>query len=65
MIGAQPMIAKETTEQRMLATLAPKRGLADGILDRIGDLMPNIDSGQGKTWPHRIFQSKWPVWIHP
>jgi len=22
-------------------------------------------SGQVETWSHRIFQNKWPIWIHP
>jgi helicase-like protein len=32
------LIAEDTIEHRMLGTLAAKRGLADGVLDRIGDL---------------------------
>jgi SNF2 family DNA or RNA helicase len=32
------LIAENTIEHRMLGTLAAKRGLADGVLDRIGDL---------------------------
>jgi hypothetical protein len=32
------LIAEETIEHRMLGTLAAKKGLADGVLDRIGDL---------------------------
>ncbi len=31
------LVAENTIEHRMLATLADKRGLADGVLDRIGD----------------------------
>ncbi len=32
------LVSADTIEHRMLATLADKRGLADGVLDRIGDL---------------------------
>jgi hypothetical protein len=32
------LIAEDTIEQRMLGTLEAKRGVADGILDRVGDL---------------------------
>jgi hypothetical protein len=32
------LVAQDTIEHRMLATLADKRGLADGVLDRLGDL---------------------------
>ena len=32
------LIAENTIEHRMLGTLAAKQGLADGVLDRIGDL---------------------------
>jgi hypothetical protein len=32
------LVSSDTIEHRMLATLADKRGLADGVLDRIGDL---------------------------
>ena len=32
------LIAENTIEHRMLGTLEAKRGLADGVLDRIGDL---------------------------
>ena len=32
------LVSTDTIEHRMLATLADKRGLADGVLDRIGDL---------------------------
>ena len=32
------LIAEDTIEHRMLGTLAAKQGLADGVLDRIGDL---------------------------
>jgi len=31
------LVSADTIEHRMLATLADKRGLADGVLDRIGD----------------------------
>ncbi len=31
------LVAQDTIEHRMLATLADKRGLADGVLDRLGD----------------------------
>jgi hypothetical protein len=32
------LVSADTIEHRMLATLADKRGLADGVLDRLGDL---------------------------
>jgi hypothetical protein len=32
------LVSENTIEHRMLVTLADKRGLADGVLDRIGDL---------------------------
>ena len=32
------LVSQDTIEHRMLATLADKRGLADGVLDRLGDL---------------------------
>ena len=32
------LVAEDTIEHRMLATLADKRGLADGVIDRLGDL---------------------------
>ena len=32
------LIAEETIEHRMLGTLAAKQGLADGVLDSVGDL---------------------------
>jgi hypothetical protein len=32
------LVSADTIEHRMLATLADKRGLTDGVLDRVGDL---------------------------
>jgi superfamily II DNA or RNA helicase len=32
------LVSKDTIEHRMLATLADKRGLSEGVLDRVGDL---------------------------
>lgn len=50
------LIAEETIEQRMLGTLAAKRGLADGILDRIGDLKEIKLRRAGQTFLNKLEQ---------
>lgn len=42
------LVSENTIEHRMLATLADKRGLADGVLDRIGDFS-EIKLRSGRT----------------
>jgi hypothetical protein len=42
------LVSADTIEHRMLATLADKRGLADGVLDRLGDLS-EIKLRSGRT----------------
>jgi hypothetical protein len=42
------LVSENTIEHRMLTTLADKRGLADGVLDRLGDLS-EIKLRSGRT----------------
>ena len=55
------LIAEETIEHRMLGTLAAKRGLADGILDRIGDLKEIRLKRGGQTFLSKLEQMIAPV----
>src|SRR5271166_3777702 len=48
------LIAEDTIEHRMLGTLAAKRGLADGVLDRIGDLKEIKLKGGGQTFLSKL-----------
>ncbi|MBV9298415.1 MAG: DEAD/DEAH box helicase [Verrucomicrobia bacterium] len=48
------LIAEGTIEHRMVGTLAAKRGLADGVLDRIGDLREIKLKGGGQTFLSRL-----------
>jgi hypothetical protein len=50
------LIAENTIEQRMLGTLEAKRGLADGVLDRIGDLKAVKLKRGGQTFLSRLEQ---------
>jgi hypothetical protein len=55
------LIAEETIEHRMLGTLDAKRGLADGVLDRIGDLKEIKLKRGGQTFLSRLEQMIGPV----
>ncbi|MBV8376777.1 MAG: DEAD/DEAH box helicase family protein [Verrucomicrobia bacterium] len=48
------LIAEGTIEHRMLGTLAAKKGLADGVLDRIGDLKEIKLKGGGQTFLNKL-----------
>ena len=50
------LIAEDTIEQRMLGTLEAKRGVADGILDRVGDLKAIKLKRGGQTFLSRLEQ---------
>ena len=50
------LIAAETIEHRMLGTLAAKQGLADGVLDRIGDLKEIKLKRSGQTFLSKLEQ---------
>jgi hypothetical protein len=50
------LIAKGTIEHRILGTLAAKRSLADGILDRIGDLKEIKLKSPGQTFLSKLEQ---------
>jgi hypothetical protein len=50
------LIAEDTIEHRMLGTLAAKQGLADGVLDRIGDLAAIRLKGGGQTFLSKLEQ---------
>src|SRR6201987_3088944 len=50
------LIASDTIEQRMLSTLEAKRELADGVLDRIGDLKAIKLKRGGQTFLIRLEQ---------
>jgi hypothetical protein len=50
------LIAEKTIEHRMLGTLAAKKGLADGVLDRIGDLKEIKMQGSGQMFLSKLEQ---------
>ncbi|HKM58251.1 MAG TPA: C-terminal helicase domain-containing protein, partial [Chthoniobacterales bacterium] len=50
------LIAEQTIEHRMLGTLAAKKGLADGVLDRIGDLKEIKLQRSGQTFLSKLEQ---------
>jgi hypothetical protein len=50
------LIASETIEHRMLGTLAAKQVLADGVLDRIGDLKEIKLKAGGQTFLSKLQQ---------
>jgi SNF2 family DNA or RNA helicase len=55
------LIAEQTIEHRMLGTLAAKQGLADGVLDRIGDLKEIKLKSGGQTFLSKLEQMIAPV----
>ncbi len=55
------LIASETIEHRMLGTLAAKQGLADGVLDRIGDFKEIKLTRSGQTFLSKLEQMIAPV----
>jgi superfamily II DNA or RNA helicase len=55
------LVAELTIEHRMLGTLAAKKGLADGILDKIGDLKEIKMQRSGQTFFSRLQQMIGPV----
>jgi SNF2-related domain/Helicase conserved C-terminal domain len=50
------LVAERTIEHRMLGTLAAKKGLADGILDHVGDLTKIKLKTGGQTFFSRLEQ---------
>jgi hypothetical protein len=55
------LVADRTIEHRMLETLAVKKGLADGVLDRVGDLTKIRLSGGGQTFLSKLEQIMAPI----
>ena len=59
------LIAERTIEHRMLDTLAAKKGLADGVLDQVGDLTKIKLKSGGQTFFSRLEQILAPVTLSP
>jgi hypothetical protein len=59
------LVAERTIEHRMLETLAAKQGLADGVLDRIGDLTKIRLASSGQTFLSKLQQLISPVGLAP
>jgi hypothetical protein len=59
------LIAERTIEHRMLNTLAAKKGLADGVLDQVGDLTKIKLKSGGQTFFSRLEQILTPVTLPP
>lgn len=59
------LIAERTIEHGMLDTLAAKKGLADGVLDQVGDLTKIKLKGGRQTFFSRLEQIMAPVVLAP
>jgi hypothetical protein len=55
------LVADRTIEHRMLETLAAKKGLADGVLDRVGDLTKIKLKSGGQTFLSKLEQIMAPI----